>query len=466
MTAKTKVNPAVQQAILTPTSLVGYVDHDAQLAGEAPPRRNAFGVIISDVAPVVKPAISAVRAEMEAAKPTDAHIDFVYQSAVGLYAGLIDTSDAVLMADTINKAIGYDSITSGLMLEIPGGLVDMIAADAKERKSIISPSAIITAPTQAGLSQPAPMITAAVVAAIATIPDPFDDFGQGDADADAHRAIEEVKQTREKIQAIYNEIEPDSTTEQRRAWFVKDSGGYASVADALIDMKSGELLARILTSAEQEADTAKQAKQTQQLEPQPEPESLQTASMMVRSPDMPAPLSKASAPMTITTGDVQWDTLVRQAETIHASGFFPQIKKAADAITLGLMAQALRVPLITAINGIDLIQGKPTLKPQFQLSMVRASGLMESIQIDPTDTICKVTIKRKGQAEYAHTFSMADANAMQLTGKDNWKKQPKVMLMWRCVAAVLRIVFPDVIQGFYSTEEIYPDSEFVGGMVV
>jgi hypothetical protein len=52
---------------------------------------------------------------------------------------------------------------------------------------------------------------------------------------------------------------------------------------------------------------------------------------------------------------------------------------------------------------------------------------------------------------------MADASAMGLVGKDNWKKQPVVMLKWRAISACCRVVFPDVIQGMYMTEELNPD---------
>ena len=54
-----------------------------------------------------------------------------------------------------------------------------------------------------------------------------------------------------------------------------------------------------------------------------------------------------------------------------------------------------------------------------------------------------------------------DAKTLGLAGKDNWKKQPATMLKWRAVSACARVVFPDVIQGMYTPEEIGQDTEQV-----
>jgi len=44
---------------------------------------------------------------------------------------------------------------------------------------------------------------------------------------------------------------------------------------------------------------------------------------------------------------------------------------------------------------------------------------------------------------------------MGLAGKDNWKKQPKVMLQWRCTSAGMRFFAPDAICGMgYTPEEL------------
>jgi hypothetical protein len=55
------------------------------------------------------------------------------------------------------------------------------------------------------------------------------------------------------------------------------------------------------------------------------------------------------------------------------------------------------------------------------------------------------------------SFTRAEAVAMGLAGKDNWKKQFGVMMYWRCTTKMGRRVFPDIIAGLYSHEEMDPD---------
>jgi hypothetical protein len=49
---------------------------------------------------------------------------------------------------------------------------------------------------------------------------------------------------------------------------------------------------------------------------------------------------------------------------------------------------------------------------------------------------------------------MERAAKMNLDGKDNWKKQPGVMLSWRCVAEGVRAVFPACLNRMYLAEEV------------
>jgi len=112
---------------------------------------------------------------------------------------------------------------------------------------------------------------------------------------------------------------------------------------------------------------------------------------------------------------------------------------------------------IAAMDLIDIIQGKPTLKPQGMLALIWGSGLLEALTITDDGNACKVTMKRSGVPAHTETFSMEDAKIMGLAGKDNWKKQPAVMRKWRAVSANCRITFPDITQGMGIPEEFAPE---------
>lgn len=153
-----------------------------------------------------------------------------------------------------------------------------------------------------------------------------------------------------------------------------------------------------------------------------------------------------------------WQVMTSQAEILVKSGFLPKsIDTKEKALAIMMKGQELGVPAWTALTGIYIIQGQPTVSPQLMLALINSTGQLEDIKIDGDNASCTVVMKRKGRTEHSETFTTEDARKMQLDGKDNWKKQVAVMLKWRAVSACARVVFPDVIMGLYTTEEINPD---------
>lgn len=156
----------------------------------------------------------------------------------------------------------------------------------------------------------------------------------------------------------------------------------------------------------------------------------------------------------------EYDTLSKLAKVAAASGYAG--KNEMQVLFVMLKGIELGISPMQALDGIQVIQNKTTVSPQLMLALINRSGELEDMTIDDPDTIraknaCKVMMKRKGRSPHIETFSMEDAKAMGLAGKDNWKKQPTVMLKWRAVAACARIAFPDIIQGVYSPEEMGAD---------
>ena len=129
-----------------------------------------------------------------------------------------------------------------------------------------------------------------------------------------------------------------------------------------------------------------------------------------------------------------------------------------NVLLIFLKGQALGLHPMTALDFIQVIQGKAVLSPQGMLALINRSGLMTAIAVESTEIACTVHMQR-GQMSHTETFSLEHAKGMGLVGKDNWKKQPSVMLKWRAISACCRVLFPDVIQGFYTLEEISPDTQ-------
>ena len=161
------------------------------------------------------------------------------------------------------------------------------------------------------------------------------------------------------------------------------------------------------------------------------------------------------------------DDLLELGKVLVKSGMLPQsVRSPESAVAIILKGREIGMPIMESFALINVIQGKPTIAPQGMLALIKRSGLQEDIQIGDDGNSCTVTMRRKGESPHTVSFSMDDAKAMGLAGKDNWVKQPKVMRQWRAIAACARVVFPDIIGGMYLPEEmgvaVNDDGEIVG----
>ena len=150
-----------------------------------------------------------------------------------------------------------------------------------------------------------------------------------------------------------------------------------------------------------------------------------------------------------------WQSMREQATMLVKSGFLPvAINTPEKAVAIALTAKEIGIGMMEGFRSINVIQGKPTVSPQLMLALANRTGQVEDIKITHGEDFCEITIKRKGRTSYTCSFGVADATAMQLMGKDNYKKQAKTMFQWRALAANLRVTFPDVVLGLYTPEEM------------
>lgn len=160
---------------------------------------------------------------------------------------------------------------------------------------------------------------------------------------------------------------------------------------------------------------------------------------------------------------VQSDLLVK-AETWIASGLLPSsIKKPEQAVVIALKGKELGLETMASFELIDVIMGKPALKPKGMASLIRKGGVRTKTIKDfepvldekgaKVDYITTIRFYRDGIEEDV-SYTYRDAERLGLTNKDNWKKQPAVMQYWRCYSKGANRVAPDLINGLYTTEEL------------
>lgn len=154
----------------------------------------------------------------------------------------------------------------------------------------------------------------------------------------------------------------------------------------------------------------------------------------------------------------RFQTMCQMAEVFIRSRMLPpSIQTPEQAIVIMIKGQELGLQPLQALNGINVIQGKPVVSPQLMLSLINRSGKMEDIKFEIGQDYVSCTMKRWDRSAHTERFGAKEAVSMGLSGKDNYKKQALVMYKWRAVAACARVTFPDVIDGLYTPEEMGAD---------
>lgn len=143
--------------------------------------------------------------------------------------------------------------------------------------------------------------------------------------------------------------------------------------------------------------------------------------------------------------------LQQMAATMAKSGMFGKTPE--QMLSLMMIAQAESLHPALAAMEYDIIQGRPALKGQAALARFqRAEGRID--WITRTDTEAKAKFTHPQGGELVVSWTMERARKMGLDGKDNWKKQPSVMLSWRVVAEGVRAIYPACLNRMYLAEEV------------
>lgn len=157
------------------------------------------------------------------------------------------------------------------------------------------------------------------------------------------------------------------------------------------------------------------------------------------------------------------DEALRYSDLIAQSNFCPKEYRgrAGDVLVAVQYGLELGILPLQALQGIAVINGKPTIYGDLALAVVRGSGLLENFEeSDPAEAakagkaICRA--KRKGQASpIERTFSVQDAKGAGLWGKAGpWTQYPGRMLVMRARSWMLRDGFADALKGLQLREEV------------
>ena len=161
--------------------------------------------------------------------------------------------------------------------------------------------------------------------------------------------------------------------------------------------------------------------------------------------------------ITINRGIIQtFDEAERAARAMAGSGFFQDAKAANQAIVKILAGQELGFGAFASMTGVAIIQGKPAIGANLQAAAVKRTGKYNYRITEMSNEACEVAFLEAGQEVGRSRFTMEDAKAAQLTGKDNWRKFPRNMLFARAISNGVKWYAPDIFNGatVYTPDEL------------
>lgn len=126
-----------------------------------------------------------------------------------------------------------------------------------------------------------------------------------------------------------------------------------------------------------------------------------------------------------------------------------------EIVAVVLAGHELGLQPMTSLKSIDVIQGQPALRAHAMRGLLQANG-HEIELVESTDTYCKMRGRRKGAVDWQVVeWDIPRVQRMGLLGKDQWKKQPKTMLVARATGEISRLVASDALHGMpYAAEEL------------
>ena len=150
------------------------------------------------------------------------------------------------------------------------------------------------------------------------------------------------------------------------------------------------------------------------------------------------------------------------AKAVSSANMLPQAYrgKPADIMLAVGLGSAMGLSPAESLYRIDVIQGTPTAGAELIASNVRKAGHTLRVRVDEQNMSVTATVIRKDDPDFEHTVvrDMKWAQQMGLDKKDNYRKQPLVMLQWRAITAVARLAASEALYGVGHTADELADT--------
>ena len=123
------------------------------------------------------------------------------------------------------------------------------------------------------------------------------------------------------------------------------------------------------------------------------------------------------------------------------------------ARTLMLLCQAEGLHPIQAMRQFHIIKNRPAMRADaMQAAFQNAGGKLQ--WIERSDARCSVEVTHPAGGTCVVTWTIEQAKSAGLTNNPTWQKFPRAMLSARCISEAIRAVYPAVVCGLYTPEEV------------
>lgn len=132
--------------------------------------------------------------------------------------------------------------------------------------------------------------------------------------------------------------------------------------------------------------------------------------------------------------------------------------KEADVLMIIMTGAELNLAPMQAIRAIDVIKGKPSLKAETMVALVRnRKDVCRFFKCLHTDALKATYSTQRVEDEEPTTlsFTMEQAKTAGLASSDMYRKFPDTMLRHRCSSMLVKMVYSDIVLGLYSDEEVH-----------
>jgi hypothetical protein len=136
-------------------------------------------------------------------------------------------------------------------------------------------------------------------------------------------------------------------------------------------------------------------------------------------------------------------------------------------ITAAILAgMELGLKPMATMRSIDIVYGTPALRAHTMRGLVQSHG-HEVDLVESTPTLCVMRGRRKGTENWQTVqWPIGRAQALGITTRDQWRKQPQTMLVARATGEVCRLIASDVLYAMpYAVEELEGSPNLAEGVV-